>query len=98
MPRNTPEDFENPRNSQSGSAENVASIQGEVVIARPMAEAFDFVANGRNDPKYRRSMLRAEKLTQGGIRRDNPTAAHSTGEGQRRGHNSSMKGERSLAT
>lgn len=45
----------------------MASIQGEIVIARPMAEVFDFVADERNEPKYNPSMLRAEKLTQGGI-------------------------------
>lgn len=76
----------------------MARIQGEIVIARPITEVVDFVADERNEPKYNPSMLRAEKLTQGGNGRDNPTVAHSTGEGQRRGHNRSMKGERSLAT
>jgi hypothetical protein len=45
----------------------MASIQGEIVIGRPMSEVFDFVADERNEPKYNPRMLRAEKLTGGAI-------------------------------
>lgn len=45
----------------------VPSIRGEIVIARPVAEVFDFVADERNEPKYNPHMDSAEKLTQGAI-------------------------------
>jgi Polyketide cyclase / dehydrase and lipid transport len=45
----------------------VASIVGEILIARPITEVFDFVADERNEPKYNPSMVRAEKLTPGAI-------------------------------
>ena len=33
------------------------------MIARPVEEVFDFVADERNEPRYNPRMLRAEKLT-----------------------------------
>jgi len=45
----------------------VASIQDEIVIARPITEVFDFVADQRNEPKHNPSMVRAEKLAPGAI-------------------------------
>jgi hypothetical protein len=45
----------------------VASFHGEIVIDRPVAEVFDFVADQRNEPKYNLRMASAEKLTQGAI-------------------------------
>jgi len=48
-----------------------ASIQGEIVIARPVAEVFDFVADERNEPKYNPRMDSAEMLTRGAIGRGN---------------------------
>lgn len=45
----------------------VASVHGEIVIARPVAEVFDFVADQRNEPKYNPGMASAEKLTRGAI-------------------------------
>jgi Polyketide cyclase / dehydrase and lipid transport len=50
-----------------GGVEMMASIQGEIVIGRPMSEVFDFVADERNEPKYNPRMLSAEKLTEGAI-------------------------------
>jgi len=44
-----------------------ASIQGEIVIARPVSEVFDFVADERNEPRYNPRMDSAEKLTEGAI-------------------------------
>lgn len=40
-------------------------VEGEIVIARPVEEVFDFVADQRNEPRYNARMLRAEKLTDG---------------------------------
>ena len=40
-------------------------IDGEIVIARPIEEVFDFVADERNEPTFNPRMLRAEKLTLG---------------------------------
>jgi hypothetical protein len=45
----------------------MTSIQGEIVIGRPMSEVFDFVADERNEPKYNPRMLRVEKVTDGAI-------------------------------
>ena len=46
---------------------NVAHIQGEVLIRRPVEEVFDFVADERNEPTYNANMLLAEKVTEGPI-------------------------------
>lgn len=43
------------------------SIEGEIVIGRPIEEVFDFVADERNEPTFNPRMLRAEKVTQGPI-------------------------------
>jgi hypothetical protein len=45
----------------------MVTIQGQTVIARPVEEVFDFVADERNEPKYNRRMIRAEKLTSGPV-------------------------------
>jgi Polyketide cyclase / dehydrase and lipid transport len=50
-----------------GGVEMMASIQGEIVIGRPISEVFDFVADERNEPKYNPRMLSAEKLTEAAI-------------------------------
>lgn len=42
-------------------------ITGEIVIAAPIEEVFDFVADESNEPLYNRNMLRAEKLTSGPV-------------------------------
>ena len=45
----------------------MASIQGDIVIGRPVSEVFDFVADERNEPKYNPRMLHVEKVTDGAI-------------------------------
>ncbi len=41
----------------------MAQIEGEIMIARPAAEVFDFVADERNEPRFNRQMSSAELLT-----------------------------------
>jgi uncharacterized protein YndB with AHSA1/START domain len=43
------------------------SIEGEIVISRPIEEVFDFVSDEQNEPTFNPRMLRAEKVTQGPI-------------------------------
>ena len=43
------------------------SIEGEVVIDRPIEEVFDYVADERHEPTFNRRMLRVEQLTPGPI-------------------------------
>jgi len=43
-------------------------VQGDILINRPIAEVFDFVADERNEPKYNPLMTSAEMVTQGPIR------------------------------
>jgi hypothetical protein len=45
----------------------MAHIKGEIVIHRPVAEVFDFVADERNEPRHNPGMLRAELLTPGPV-------------------------------
>jgi uncharacterized protein YndB with AHSA1/START domain len=42
-------------------------IDGEILIARPIEDVFDFVADERNEPRYNPAMLKVEKLTDGPI-------------------------------
>jgi hypothetical protein len=44
-----------------------AHIEGEIIIQRPVEEVFDFVADERNEPRYNRRMVRAEKVSPGAI-------------------------------
>jgi uncharacterized protein YndB with AHSA1/START domain len=46
---------------------DIMTIEGEIVIGRPIEEVFDFVADERNEPTFNARMLRAEKVTQGPI-------------------------------
>jgi uncharacterized protein YndB with AHSA1/START domain len=41
----------------------MAQIEGEIVIARPVEEVFDFVADERNEPRFNRQMSSAVLLT-----------------------------------
>jgi len=41
----------------------MADIEGDIVIARPVAEVFDFVADERNEPRYNPRMLRVEQVS-----------------------------------
>jgi carbon monoxide dehydrogenase subunit G len=45
----------------------VVRIEGELVINRAVDEAFDFVADERNEPRYNANMLRAEKTSPGPV-------------------------------
>ena len=45
----------------------VAHIEGEIMIQRPVEEVFDFVADERNEPRYNRRMVLAEKVSPGAI-------------------------------
>ncbi len=45
----------------------MVKIQGSTVIARPVEEVFDFVADERNETKYNPHLLRVEKVTPGPI-------------------------------
>lgn len=42
-------------------------IEGEIIIARPVAAVFDFAADQRNEPRYNPRMVRAEKVTGGPV-------------------------------
>lgn len=44
------------------------SIEGEILIRRPIHEVFDYVADQRNEPHFNPSMTRVEKITDGPIR------------------------------
>ncbi len=41
----------------------MAKIEGEILIGRPVAEVFDFVADTRNEPSFNRAMTGVEMLT-----------------------------------
>lgn len=45
----------------------MAHVRGEVVIDAPVEEVFDFVADERNEPRYNRRIVRAEKLGEGPV-------------------------------
>ena len=42
-------------------------IKGRIVIARPVEEVFDFVADETNEPRYNEDMLSCDKVTPGPI-------------------------------
>lgn len=44
-----------------------ARIAGDIVIERPVEEVFDVVADERNEPRYNRRMLQAEKTSPGPV-------------------------------
>ena len=43
------------------------TIRGQIEIARPIEETFDFVADETNEPRYNDEMIRCEKVTPGPI-------------------------------
>jgi carboxymethylenebutenolidase len=45
----------------------MARVKGEIVIARPVEEVFDFVADERNEPRFNPHMVRAELVSSGPI-------------------------------
>jgi hypothetical protein len=46
---------------------DMARVEGEIIINRPVAEVFDFVADERHEPRYNPRMVRAEKISEGPI-------------------------------
>ena len=47
----------------------MAHIAGEVLIAAPVGEVFDMVADERNEPRYNPRIVRAEKVSEGPVGR-----------------------------
>jgi hypothetical protein len=45
----------------------MASVEGQIVIGRPVEVVFDYVADQTNEPQYNPNMVRAEKETAGPI-------------------------------
>jgi hypothetical protein len=45
----------------------MSRIRGQIEIARPVEEVFDFVADETNEPRYNHDMVRCEKVTPGPI-------------------------------
>ena len=45
----------------------MASIEGEIIIGRPVNVVFDYVADQTNEPRYNPQMVRAEKMTAGPV-------------------------------
>jgi hypothetical protein len=45
----------------------MARIDGEIVIGRPVAVVFDYVADQSNEPRYNPLMVREEKITPGPV-------------------------------
>jgi uncharacterized protein YndB with AHSA1/START domain len=45
----------------------MAHIEGEITIARPIDEVFDFVADERNEPRYNPRMTSADKTSPGPV-------------------------------
>lgn len=45
----------------------MAWVHGEIVIERPVAEVFDYVADQSNEPEYNPQMMWAEKITAGPV-------------------------------
>jgi hypothetical protein len=46
---------------------SMATIEGEILIGRPVDVVFDYVADQSNEPQYNPQMLRAEKITAGPV-------------------------------
>jgi uncharacterized protein YndB with AHSA1/START domain len=47
----------------------MAHIAGEVLIAAPVGEVFDMVADERNEPRYNPRIVRAQKVSEGPLGR-----------------------------
>ena len=47
----------------------MARIDGEIIIAAPVEQVFDMVADERNEPRYNPRIVRAEKTSQGPVGR-----------------------------
>jgi uncharacterized protein YndB with AHSA1/START domain len=60
----------------------MVKIQGSMVVARPVEDVFDFVADERNEPKYNPRMIRAEKTTPGPVAQGTRWSATVTSRGR----------------
>jgi hypothetical protein len=59
------------------SEDGMVKIDGSTVIARPVENIFDFVADERNEPKYNHPrMVRAEKGYAGADSQRDPMVGH----------------------
>jgi hypothetical protein len=56
----------------AGQGNGMAGIKGEIIIARPVDVAFDYVADQSNEPQYNPRMVRAEKITPGPVGKGTP--------------------------
>jgi uncharacterized protein YndB with AHSA1/START domain len=56
-------------------------IDGEIVIASPVEQVFDMVADERNEPRYNPRIVRAEKMSNGPVGRGTRFTAQPTGMG-----------------
>ncbi len=58
-------------------------IEGEIVIAAPVDQVFDMVADERNEPRYNPRIARVEKTTDGPVGRGSRFTAQPRGLGRR---------------
>ena len=61
----------------------MAHIDGEVIIAAPIEQVFDMVADERNEPRYNPRIVRAEKVSPGPVGRGARFTAQPKGMGAR---------------
>lgn len=61
----------------------MAVIEGEIVIAAPMEQVFDTVADERNEPRYNPRIVRAWKTSQGPVGRGTRFTVEPRGMGAR---------------
>jgi hypothetical protein len=61
----------------------MARIEGEIVIAAPIEQVFDTVADERNEPRYNPRIIRARKTSQGPVGRGTRFTAEPRGAGHR---------------
>ena len=59
----------------------MARINGEIIIAAPVEQVFDMVADERNEPRYNPRIARAEKTSQGPLGRGTRFTAQPRGMG-----------------
>ena len=59
----------------------MARINGEIIIAAPIEQVFDMVADERNEPRYNPRIARAEKTSQGPVGRGARFTAQPRGTG-----------------
>jgi hypothetical protein len=62
----------------------MARIDGEIVIAAPLEQVFDMVADERNEPRYNPRIVRAEKTSEGPVGRSARFIAQPKGMGTKR--------------